>query len=173
MLISSKTAEEKALLDTACAICAAARTAPKACGIDRMDTAILIGEDKDALAEEMRRLNDDSFFVRDADNVDRSGAVVLIGVTEETRGLNEICGLCHHENCAACRAANGCCVFNALDLGIAIGSAVSQAADLRVDNRVMFTIGKAAASLELMGEHTLIMGIPLSISGKSPYFDRK
>jgi len=37
----------------------------------------------------------------------------------------------------------------------------------------MFTIGKAAASLGLMGEHELVMGIPLSVSGKSPFFDRK
>jgi len=37
----------------------------------------------------------------------------------------------------------------------------------------MFTIGKAAASLGLLGEYRLIMGIPLSVSGKSPYFDRK
>jgi len=32
--------------------------------------------------------------------------------------------------------------------------------------------GKAAASLGLLGEHKLIMGIPLSVSGKSPFFDR-
>ena len=36
------------------------------------------------------------------------------------------------------------CVFNTGDLNLAIGSAVSLAADLRVDNRVMFSIGKAA-----------------------------
>jgi len=46
------------------------------------------------------------------------------------------------------------------------------ATDYRVDNRIMFTIGKAASSLGLLGDHKLIMGIPLSVSGKSPFFDR-
>jgi uncharacterized ferredoxin-like protein len=44
--------------------------------------------------------------------------------------------------------------------------------DNRVDNRIMFTIGKAATSLGLLGDYRLIMGIPLSVSGKSPFFDR-
>ena len=60
------------------------------------------------------------------------------------------------------------------DLGIAIGSAVSVAADGRIDNRVMFSVGKAAMSLGMLGrEMALVFGIPLSASGKSPYFDRK
>jgi uncharacterized ferredoxin-like protein len=36
----------------------------------------------------------------------------------------------------------------------------------------MFTIGKVAASLGLLGEHKLIMGIPLFVSRKSSFFDR-
>ena len=44
----------------------------------------------------------------------------------------------------------------------------------RVDNRVMFSVGRAARSLGLLGASvTLVLGIPLSISGKSPFFDRK
>jgi uncharacterized ferredoxin-like protein len=59
-----------------------------------------------------------------------------------------------------------------MDLGIALGSAVALVSDNRVDNRIMFTIGKAAAALGFLGEYNLIMGIPLSVSGKSPFFDR-
>ena len=56
----------------------------------------------------------------------------------------------------------------------AIGSAVGMAADCRVDSRVMFSVGKAAASLGLPSEKCqMVVGIPLSVSGKSPYFDRK
>ena len=175
MHINSQQAEEQAILNLAYTVCAAARTAPKACGIDHMDTAILTGEDKNKLADEMRRLGKTipaPFFIRDADNVDASGAVVLVGVKYETRGLNERCGLCGFANCAACTAAGAACVFTGIDLGIALGSAVAMAADNRVDNRIMFTIGKAAASLGLMGDYKLIMGIPLSVSGKSPFFDR-
>ena len=59
-------------------------------------------------------------------------------------------------------------------VGIAIGSAAAAAADARVDNRVMFSVGRAARSLGLLGASvTLVLGIPLSVSGKSPFFDRK
>jgi len=176
MQIHSKKAEEQAILNLAYAVCAAARTAPKACGIDHMDTMILTGEDKNKAADEMRRLGEilsAPFFIRDAGNVDASPAVVLIGMQYETRGLNERCGLCGFSDCASCTAAGATCVFTGIDLGIALGSAVALAADGRVDNRILFTLGKAAASLGLMDGYRLIMGIPLSVSGKSPFFDRK
>ena len=163
------------MLNMAYSVCAAARTAPKACGIDHMDTAVLTGEDKQRVADEMRRLGETlpaPFFIRDAGNVDLSGAVVLIGVKFEPRGLNERCGLCGFTGCGECSSAGAVCVFTGVDLGIALGSAVAAAADGRIDNRIMFTIGKAAASLGLMGEYKLVMGIPLSVSGKSPFFDR-
>jgi len=177
MIIQSKKAEEQAVLNVAYAVCAAARTAPKACGIDHMDTAVLTGEDKTRVAGEMRRIGEGFgekgvFFIRDADNVDTSEAVVLVGVKYQPRGLNERCGLCGFADCPSCEAAGAVCVFTPLDLGIALGSAVSLAADSRVDNRIMFTIGKAAASLGLLEEYKLIIGIPLSVSGKSPFFDR-
>jgi len=176
MFIDSQKAEEQSVLNLAYAVCAAARTAPKACGVDHLDAAILTGEDKKRVTDEMRRLGetlDAPFFSRDADNVDASGAIVLIGVKYEPRGLNQICGICGFANCDACAAAGATCVFTGVDLGIALGSAVSIAANAHIDNRIMFTIGKAASSLGLMGEHKLIMGIPLSVSGKSPFFDRK
>ena len=177
MLINSKKAEESAILNLAYSVCAAARTAPKACGIDQFETAILTGEDKDRVAAEMRKLGDSigesgKFFRRDADNVDTSGAVVLIGAKYETRGLGEMCKLCGFENCDACVKAGAACVFTSMDLGIAIGSVVSLVADNRVDNRIMFTIGQAAAKLRLLGDYKLIMGIPLSVSGKSVFYDR-
>jgi len=63
---------------------------------------------------------------------------------------------------------------SAVDLGIAIGSAVSIAADLRVDNRVMYSVGKAALNVGILGDDVKIAyGIPLSISGKNPFFDRR
>ena len=175
MFISSKEAEEKAVLDAAYKLCAAARTAPKACGIDHLDTAIVTGEDKDRLAEEMRKICDydeKNFMFRDAGNVDKSYAVVLIGVKEDVRRLGKPCSLCHFDGCTGCKEAGGCCVFDLIDLGIAIGSAVAAAADMRIDNRVMYTIGKGASSLGLLGDYKTIMGIPLATAGKSPFYDR-
>jgi len=178
MIINSQKAEEQEVLNLAYAICAAARTAPKACGIDQMDTVVLTGGDKDRVAAEMRRAGasqreNGARTIRDAGNVDECGAVVLVGVKYDSRGLNEQCQLCGFANCSACKSAGAACVFAPLDLGIALGSAVALAADHRIDNRIMFTIGKAAAALGLLGDFKLIMGIPLSVSGKSPFFDRK
>ena len=175
MIIESKTAEQRALEDTAVRMCAAARTAPKAKGTDMIVTAVATGEDKDRLAAEMRRMcggDEKHFFFRDAGNVDKSGAVVLIGTLDSRRGLGKMCGLCGFADCGENERAGGVCSFDMIDLGIAVGSAVSVAADMRIDNRVMFSVGKAAQSMKLLGECTRIMGIPLSVSGKSPMFDR-
>lgn len=175
MIIDSRTAEERAVMNAAYEICAAARTAPKACGVDHLMTAIVTAEDKIELAEQMRRncnYDPKNFMCRDAENVDKSIAVVLIGVKEDTRHLGKQCQLCHFEGCTACSEAGACCVFDMIDLGIAVGSAVASAADMRIDNRVMFTIGKAAVALGLLEGCNTIMGIPLAVAGKSPFYDR-
>lgn len=177
MLIHSQTSEWEAALAAAKAICAAARTAPKACGVDHLDSAILTCEDKDTVAAKMREIGGamgerGGFFVRDAGNVDAAQVLVLIGAKYETRRLGQMCRLCGFDDCGACEAAGAACVFTAMDLGIALGSAVSIAADLRIDNRMMFTAGQAAAALGLLGAYKMIIGIPLSVSGKTPFFDR-
>ena len=65
------------------------------------------------------------------------------------------------------------CLLKALDLGIALGSAVKTASIFNVDNRIMYRIGVAARRLNLLPEANIIMGIPLSARGKNIYFDRK
>ena len=179
MIYSSKDMESRAVLDTAAKICAAARTAPKTRGMDGLVTCVLTGEDKSQLAAQMRKLADEldyAFFNRDADNVDASDAVALFGMEEVRRGLDAGCQYCHFESCADCTEKDGLCAWDAIDIGIAIGagSAAAAAADARVDSRVMFSVGRAAKSLGLLGEKaSLVLGLPLSISGKSPFFDRK
>ena len=149
MRMDEKELELRAAMDAAVRMCAAARTAPKACGIDRLHTMILTGADKDALSAELRRLSETQnipFYGRDAGNLDASLAVVLIGTEEAQRGLGEGCGYCHMGSCEGCLEKNGVCVFDPMDLGIALGSAAATAADLRVDTRIMYSIGKAALS---------------------------
>ena len=152
-----------------------ARTAPKGCGVDKIVTRILDGEDKNELTKEMRKLSKlpgIAFCSRDADNIDASHCVVLIAVRNIPLGFNS-CSFCGFDNCAASSKAGSLCAFNTTDLGIAIGSAVSIAADNRIDNRVMFSAGKAAIELGLMGENvTVCFGIPLSTYTKSIFFDR-
>lgn len=175
MLYDEKTCELSAVLGTANRMCAAARTAPKARGIDYVATLVVTGDEKAALADEMDRLGailNSATFVRDAKNVRDCQAVVLIGTRYAQRGLD--CGYCGFATCAACKAAGATCVFDPLDQGIALGSAVAIAADDRVDNRVFYSAGRAALTLKLMDpEVKEIMAVPLSVSRKSIFFDRK
>jgi len=177
MVYNSADMEMRAALDAAAHVCAAARTAPKACGIDHLHTLTLTGADKDAVADEMERFgkeNGAAFFLRDADNVRAALVLVLIGIEETQRGLGKLCGYCHYSDCGECAAQNGVCVYDPMDVGIALGSAAAMAADCRMDSRILFTAGRAAQQMGLMGEKVkLIYGLPMSATGKSPFFDRK
>ncbi|MDI3312576.1 MAG: DUF2148 domain-containing protein, partial [Thermoanaerobacterium sp.] len=63
------------------------------------------------------------------------------------------------------------CAWRLIDLGIAIGSAVKTASMLNVDNRIMYRIGISAKRLNLI-DGEIVVGIPLSATGKNIYFDR-
>ena len=94
MIYKSETTEKNATMQVAELMTAAARTAPKACGVDAIETLILDGEAKDKLTATMREIgtvNGKAFFLRDAGNVDASHCIVLIGVDVSPRKLN--CGL--------------------------------------------------------------------------------
>lgn len=177
MIEYASAAEKAAVLVTANNMCAAARTAPKAKGIDHIKACVVTGADKEAMADEMERLSgvlDYAFFLRDAKNVRVSEAVVVIGTTYGPRMLNDGCAYCGYKNCGECVQKHGICIYDPMDMGIAIGSAVSVAADARIDSRVMFSAGKAALSLGYLDKAVKIaMAIPLSAAGKSPFFDRK
>ena len=168
--------EQEGLLEVARKICIAARTAPKGKGTDNLVTVVLTGTEKDEVAREMQRIGEETgvaFFVRDANCLRSAGALVLLGTKIKTLGVSN-CGFCGFEDCADNEKNNGICAFNTGDLGIAIGSAVSVAADSRVDNRVFFSAGRAALNLKTLGpEVRIAYGIPLSVGGKSIFFDRK
>jgi uncharacterized ferredoxin-like protein len=154
----------------------AARTAPKTKGVDNVEIFAIEDEaTKRKLIDKMReigRLEKKPSSERDADSIASSPVIVVVGVKFNPAGLN--CGFCGCETCEALRKTSGTCAFNSMDLGIAAGSAVSAAADLRVDNRIMYSIGRACIKLGLFsGEVKQALGVPLSISGKNPFFDRK
>jgi uncharacterized ferredoxin-like protein len=182
-MIESKKGEREAILETAKLMLVSARTAPKTSGIDDLQTVILYGEEKDAIADKMDEIGEKrkiEGFRRDAQNVRDSEAVVLIGVRGK-KSLGLSCGSCGYKGCAEFDHAKKkigkdfagpTCLFKALDLGIALGSATKTASMLNVDNRIMYRIGTAALKLKLLSEATVIMGIPLSAKGKNIYFDR-
>jgi len=160
-------------------MCASARTAPKAKGIDNIETLILSEEQKELVIAEMKRITIaekvgtmKKTFLRDANNLKESHQVVIIGTKLKTIGI-PYCGYCGFHDCKACKDAEGVCFFNSNDLGIAVGSAVSIAGLNHIDNRIMYTVGRAAVNLKLLGDDIKIaLGIPLSVTGKSPFFDR-
>jgi uncharacterized ferredoxin-like protein len=168
--------EREGILEVARKICIAARTAPKGRGRDNLITAVLTGTEKDELAAEMQRIGEETgvaMFVRDAKCLRSAGALVLLGTKINTLGV-PYCGFCGFKDCAENEQNNGICALNTGDLGIALGSAVSVAADNRVDNRIFFTAGRAALNLNTLGSEVKIAyGIPLSVGGKSIFFDRK
>jgi uncharacterized ferredoxin-like protein len=175
MIRMNAEAETPAVMRAAEQLCVAARTAPKGRGKDLLVTAVVAGDEKDLLCSKMRQIaqrDQVAFFDRDAGNVAGVEVVVLLGTRKEPLGLPH-CGYCGFADCAATTRAGAFCAFNVGDLGIAVGSAVSRAADLRLDNRVMYSLGKAALELGLLGDDVAIAyGIPLSATGKSPFFDR-
>lgn len=174
MVIRENDSRHDTLLGVACSMMTAARTAPKACGRDNLEIVCVASDSIGVLSEQMRivgaRLGK-AFFLRDADNIMKAEAVVLIGTRNAVLNLN--CSLCGFETCADKMAyPNVPCMFNSHDLGLAVGSAVSVAADHRVDSRVMYSAGTAAMSLGWLPDCHAVMAIPISSLGKSPFFDR-
>ncbi|AST58105.1 ferredoxin domain-containing protein [Thermoanaerobacterium thermosaccharolyticum] len=157
-----------------------ARTAPKASGQDFIETKVVTGDDLKRLNEDMVKYGIESGkknFDRDGKNVERSGAVLLISLNKPKKaGLN--CGACGYNKCdklpdfkPGTEFDGPICAWRLIDLGIAIGSAVKTASMLNVDNRIMYRIGISAKRLNLI-DGEIVVGIPLSATGKNIYFDR-
>ena len=147
----------------------AARTAPKGKGVDIIEIITLSHDSLPTLSENMRsegKKRGMMFFLRDADNIEQADAVILIGTRRHPLGLN--CAYCGAKTCG-----ENPCAINSIDVGIAIGSACSKAADLRIDTRVMFSAGTTAQSMNLLPGCNQIIALALSVSSKNPFFDRK
>lgn len=186
--IKCEQAENKAAQMIAALMAAGARTAPKARGIDDVETLILDGAELEELAAALerkaqtKRPSMKAAFIRDANNLRNSACVLLIGVRGNPKKMENPldCGACGWENCEQMlrvKKRTGDltgpnCMFQLVDLGIAVGSAVKVASDLNADNRIMYTVGAAAKQLNLL-DSDVIMGIPISFKGKNIYFDRK
>jgi uncharacterized ferredoxin-like protein len=186
-MIKDEKAEMDGVLALAKAMAVAARTAPKARGVDAIETLVVFGEDLDSLARAMEKHREgaemDDTFKRDAGSVRKSHAVLLVGLKDlRPKKMDKPldCGACGHGNCAGFLRAKKkegedfpgpVCLFQAMDLGIALSSACAVAARFHVDNRMMYTIGGPARKLGWMASQIMI-GIPLSCTGKNIYFDR-
>ena len=181
------TDEKTAVAMVAGLMALAARTAPKAKGVDTIVVRVLGAKDLKKLADTMSAYGEShgrAFFLRDARNMLASDACIIIGAKgDATAGID--CGACGYATCAGMTQerkkrkkqttpySGPNCAVRMADLGIAVGSAVKTAQIHNVDNRVMYTGGSAAVALGLLGkECTVAFAIPLSASGKNIFFDR-
>lgn len=183
MPIIREEGEREEILEAAKLMLLSARTAPKSAGVDDIVTALVYGKEKKDIVAEMDKIADErnsDGFRRDSRNTQDSEAILLIGV-KGTKSLGISCGACGYPDCEAFENAKKVkgqdftgpiCIFKALDMGIALGSAVKTASILNIDNRIMYRIGTAARRLKVLPEANIVMGIPLSATGKSIYYDR-
>jgi len=172
MIINERESRRKHLVNAAKQMMTAARTAPKGKGIDVIEIALVEGDDIRILSEKTHAMGEENgmqFFLRDALCIQSADAVVLIGTHFKNQGLN--CGHCGFPLCSDKPEATPCAI-NAIDVGIAIGSACATAADLRLDTRVMFSVGMAAQELNWLDGCKCVFAIPVSASTKNPFFDR-
>jgi uncharacterized ferredoxin-like protein len=157
----------------------AAITAPKTRGQDYVVVKTLTGKDLQTIHDWMVNYAEEQDipgFARDGKNVLDSGALVLIGI-KEAAVADLHCAACGSESCIEINTVEGefkgpQCALRVLDMGIALGSAVKTASLMNVDNRIMYRAGVAARATGLI-DSDFVMGVPLSVSGKSIYFDRK
>ena len=168
--------EKDAALDIGQFMSAAARTAPKSRGIDNIEIVAVEDEaTKKRLIEKMREIAKQESrptFERDANCIVNSPMIIVVGVRSNPSGLN--CGFCGSPTCEELKKKGGICAYNSIDLGIAVGSAVALASRFHIDNRVMYSMGRASMDLKLFtNDVKQALGVPLSVTGKNPFFDRK
>lgn len=174
-----------------------ARTAPKSGGIDHVHIMAACPHEQKSIADQMKKTGAEicrklpnqklgkairEDWESDAKIIIKSGFLVLIGVEgRKTIGLN--CGGCGFSTCSEMLKhprisltentfPGPYCIFKVMDCSIASASAVKTAMEHNVDNRMMYKAGVAALKLGILQPCDLIIGIPLSATGKNIYFDR-
>lgn len=167
---------ETELLHIANQMIMAATTAPKARGLNQLSYKIVCGEELILLSNAMTEIGqqtNQSFFVRDAQNILNASIVILLACSIHPINLSN-CNYCGHETCSKkLQYPDAPCAHNLVDLGIAVGIAANVANLHHVDNRIMFSAGRAALTLNFFPKKTAcVYAIPLSVSPKNIFFDR-
>ncbi len=183
-ILDGKEQERQGLMEIAKLMVVSARTAPKSGGRDDILSSIVYGKEIENLAADIEKIGTErkaEAWTRTAKDVRATEVIVLVGV-RGTKSYVTNCGGCGFKSCDEFNKADKklgqdfegpTCIFKALDLGIALGSAAKTASLMNADNRLFYRIGAAAKRLNFMPEASIIIGIPLSAKGKSPYFDRE
>jgi len=175
---------KKNAIETAVALMAvSARTAPKSKAKDNIEIIYFDGNDLNKAIKLMgskkfrnETVKHKEFFIdSDGQVLKEAEGVLAIGVKAK-KALNLNCGKCGCKNCAEFTKAvsegkDVNCAFKIMDLGFATCSAARTAAELNIDNRVMYDIGEAIKKL-YMKDCDIVLGIALSAKGHNIFFDR-
>lgn len=174
-MINEKESTARILRNAAMAMMGRARTAPKIKGLDLLEILLAEKDDVQRIRKEIIRIGtkaDIPFYIRDAIALEETPAILLIGSKDRVRNQDQ-CSLCGAPTCAQ-KDKDTPCAYTALELGLALGSAMSAAQDFGIDTRLMLSAAKAAQSLGIFSPdiHTAL-ALPMSISSKNIYFDRR
>ncbi len=163
-MISDKKVYSANIKNAALTMLSRAKTAPKAKGVDNLVYYLLEKDDVKKVAKKLEALaieKDIPFFLRDSKNIKDLDYIVVIGLKKDTEKSFKKLTLDSDSN------------FDSVNLGIALGSAVSAANVYGVDTRIMWTIGFAIKNMNIIKQELQdAYGIPISISEKNIFFDR-
>ena len=123
----------------------------------------------------------ESFWLRDAANIEKCQALLLVGLKNSACGGYD-CGACGYPTCAEfvkkrqldekdMGYSGPFCALRMMDVGAALVAAAKTASLLNLDNRIQQRVGAAAKHLGLVNAE-VVMGIPVGFYGKSIFFDR-
>ena len=188
---------EEAALSVGRMMLAAARTAPVRGGVNVLEGCLVYGaSDMDRIVlelEEMagvRRENHEKNWalLREANMVRKSSAVLLLGFRRAYDAFGEACGRClgdqgepggrtkctrfvETEKLKEHPIRGPVCSYRMNDFGYGVGSALWMAQMLLVDASPRYLLGLAALRMKLLPRSPLIVGIPISVTSKSPFRD--
>lgn len=176
-MINEEQAVNEGLKFIAIQMMIAARTAPKTRGQNHLSIAIAEKHDIEKISQKMLEIGQreqNEIFIRDAGNILQASYMLIVGAKIKAMGL-QYCGLCGFSDCKAKEAfPQTPCVFNITDLGIAVSSAANTAAQLKADNRILYSAGMAVKEMNMLGEKiAAAFCIPITATSKNPFFDRK
>ena len=134
-----------------------------------------------AMKDYAPRSTNEAYWLRDAANIENSQALVLIGLAKPNLAGYD-CGGCGFSTCKEFEQHRKLkdkemgytgphCIMRMMDIGVALASAAKTASLLNVDNRVQQRVAATARALGYI-KAEVAMGIPVSVTGKSIYYDR-
>lgn len=183
----SKESMKDAAVSAARMLAGSMRTAPKAGGKDFLE--IVVVEDDATLARIAQAMKEyapqstnEAYWLRDADNIANTQALVLVGLRESNLAGYD-CGACGYPTCKDMATNRKMiakemgyggphCMMRMIDIGCALASAAKTAALLSVDSRVQQRVGATARALGII-EADVVMGLPVGYYGKSIFHDRQ